>query len=186
MAGHKKKRDFEPMKGTELLALYDLARRNMLRGTVGHAEVKYETAEALRKAIVGYWDYLEDQNTLGNPLIPDVEGLATYLGVSRDTLRNWETGRTMKGKGFDVVVAQAKNDIAACKKQLGQLGNLPPIVMAMDFNNNHGYVQKNETVVEVKDPLGTAKPTSELMEKYRELIDEPVIEVLPESTEDNK
>ena len=182
MAGHKKKKDFEPMKGTELLAMYDLARRNMLRGTTGHADVKYETPEQLRKAIVGYWDYLEDQNSAGNPMIPDVEGLATYLGVSRDTLRDWETGKTRKGQGFDVVVSQAKNDIAACKKQLGQLGNLPPLVMAMDFNNNHGYVQKNETTVSVRDPLGSAKPTAELMDKYIELIEDDPAKQLPEDT----
>lgn len=158
-----------PMDGTELLATYELARRNMQRRADGTMKPKYETVEELREAIVRYWDYLEDANRNGTPLIPDVEGLATFLDVTRRTLIEWERSDR---PGFAETVSQAKNDIAACKKQLGQQGRIPPIVMAMDFNNNHNYTQRQEVVVTPRNPLGESTATPELMDRYIDLIED--------------
>ena len=169
-----------PMEGNELLATYALAKRNMKRRKDGTSAPKYETVEELQEAIIGYWDYLEEANRNGNPLIPDVEGLATFLDVTRLTLMAWERSDR---PGFAETVAQAKNDIAACKKQIGQQGKIPPIVMAMDFNNNHGYTQKQEVVVTPNNPLGETTATPELMGRYMDLIEENPTQALPPAQE---
>ena len=179
----KKRTEAKKMIGNELFATYELARRNMLRGRRGgHAPV-YETADDLREAIIEYWDFMQDQNEKGNPIIPDVEGLCTFLGVSRRVMSMWERGDRRAGAGFQEVIEQAKNDIATCKKQLGLAGVIPPIVLALDMNNNHGYVQKQVTVVEPRNPLGEARPTAELAEKYMDLIEDVPYEVLPAADE---
>lgn len=165
----------KPMVGTELLATYDLAIKNMKRMKAVH----YETAEQLSQGIIRYWQYLKEQNMIGNALIPDVEGLSTFLGISRQTLFNLE--RSDK-EGFRELIAQAKNDIAACKKQLGQQGMIPPIVMAMDFNNNHNYTQKQEVVVTPHNPLGDVTAAPELMAKYMDLIEDNPKQALPSKT----
>ena len=157
---------YKPLEGTELIATYQLAINNMKRGS---NQKKYTTAEQLAQAIIEYWEYLMEQNLKGNPLSPDVEGMATFIGVTRTTLLKYEKSDT---PGFAEIVSQAKNDIASCKKQMGQQGLIPPIVMAMDFNNNHGYTQKQEVAVIANNPLGDKTPTQELMGKYMDLIDD--------------
>jgi len=163
---NKNEKTFKPLEGTELIATYQLAIKNMKRGS---NQKKYTTAEQLAQAIIEYWEYLMEQNLKGNPLIPDVEGMATFIGVTRTTLLKYEKSDT---PGFAEIVSQAKNDIASCKKQMGQQGLIPPIVMAMDFNNNHGYTQKQEVVVTPNNPLGDRTPTQELMGKYMDLIED--------------
>lgn len=173
-------RKLPPMEGNELLATYELAKRNMKRRKDGTMKPKYETVAELQDAIIAYWDYLEDANRNGTPLIPDVEGLATFLDVTRATLMKWER---CDRPGFAETVAQAKNDIAACKKQMGQQGRIPPIVMAMDFNNNHNYTQRQEVVVTPKDPLGESTATPELMDRYIDLIEDNPKQALPPMTD---
>lgn len=173
-------KDIPPMEGNELLATYALAKRNMQRRKDGTMKPKYETVEELQEAIIAYWDYLEEANRAGNPLIPDVEGLATFLDVTRKNLMIWERSDR---PGFAETIEQAKNDIAACKKQIGQQGRIPPIVMAMDFNNNHGYTQKQEVVVTPRDPLGESTATPELMDRYMDLIEDNPTQALPPAKE---
>ena len=52
---------------------------------------------------------------------------------------------------------------------LGEAGKIPPIVLAMDMNNNHGYTTKQETVLTVENPLGTMQNPDEIAHKYKEL-----------------
>jgi hypothetical protein len=59
-----------------------------------------------------------------------------------------------------------KNQLAYCKKQLALKGKIPPIVFATDFNNNHGYTQKQEIAVSMPDPMGQATDPTTLSGKY--------------------
>ena len=94
----------------------------------------------------------------------------------------WERNNT---RGFTATIEQAKNDIAACKKQIGLQGKIPPLVLAMDFNNNHGYTQRQEVVVTPNNPLGDAVSNEELLAKYNAYaeLDDGGAAALPESTE---
>ncbi len=101
---------------------------------------KYPTVESFINVINDYFNYISDTyDQTGVELIPDIEGFCSYAGIYRATLFDWENTRP---KEYSDVIKQLKNTIAAYKKQLGFSGRIPPIVMAMDFNNNHGYVQQ--------------------------------------------
>lgn len=107
---------------------------------------KYETIESFTDIINEYIDYINNTYTLkGVELIPDVEGFCAYAGIDRKTLFEWENTRDID---FRNTIKELKNMIAAYKKQQGFKGNIPAIVLAMDMNNNHGYVQQQKIEVE--------------------------------------
>lgn len=167
---YKEGRDYKPMAGEEMTVLYNMAKHNMERSKeqrirAGGGGIRYETVEDLERGIMEYWDYLIKANENKINLIPDVEGLCAFLGLTRNTLLNWENNDT---RGMRSTIEQVKNDIAACKKQIGLQGKIPPIIMAMDFNNNHGYTQRQEVVVTPNNPLGDAKSNEELLAKYEQ------------------
>lgn len=189
---YKKGKDYQDVDPKALDAMFKLAQYNMAKlkarkvGQTGRSP-KFETVEQLQDAIWEYWDYLIKANGAGINLIPDVEGLCSFIGVDRVTLLSWEREDY---RGFAETVKQAKNDIAASKKQIGLRGGIPPIVLAMDFNNNHGYTQKQEVIVTPNNPLGDAATQQELLAKYdtyAQLTDgggsEKVEEIILEPTE---
>lgn len=174
--------DYQPTTGSELTELYKMARENtenMQKARRTKGGVRYDTVDDLENGIIAYWEYLSKANQNEIALIPDVEGLCAFLGISRRTLFEWERDDV---RGFAATISQVKNDIAACKKQIGMQGHIPPIIMAMDFNNNHGYVQKQEVVLTPNNPLGDAASNEELIAKYQQYADLDD-GALPEATE---
>jgi hypothetical protein len=140
--------DYTPVEPDEMRAIIGLATNHLKRG--GRPPV-FSGLEELQGAIQAYWDYISTQNDQGIKLIPDVEGLCCYIGISRETLNKWENANY---QGFGDTIKASKNAIAACKKQLALHGKIPPIVFATDFNNNHGYVQKQSLEVTANNPMG--------------------------------
>lgn len=163
-----KDEDYDGTSGEALSAMYNMAMNNMKRQKQGVLRTNYPDVAALQDAIIGYWSYLDEANKNGIALIPDLEGICSYLGISRECFRKWERENF---NGFGDTLTQVRNDIAACKKQLGLQNKIPAIVMAMDFNNNHGYVQKQEVQLTPTNPLGEATKTPELAAKYMDLIE---------------
>lgn len=143
----KEGRDYEKQTGPDMVTLCDM----MSRGIFGEEETeerekgkggrprKYETAEDLQEGIKKYLVYIAEKNAAGVALIPDVEGLALFLGVSRSTLYEWQNSRPGE---YSDTIKRTLNAIAAAKKQLALMGKIPPLVFATDFNNNHGYTQQ--------------------------------------------
>lgn len=109
---------------------------------------KYPTVESFLKVVNDYFTYLNDTyEQTGVELIPDIEGFCSYAGIYRSLLFEWETSKPAE---YSNIIKQLKNTIAAYKKQLGMNGRIPPIVLAMDFNNNHGYVQQQQINMQVR------------------------------------
>ena len=143
----KEGRDYEKQTGPDMVTLCDM----MSRGIFGEEEAeerekgkggrprKYETVEDLQEGIKKYLVYIAEKNAAGVALIPDVEGLALFLGVSRSTLYEWQNSRPGE---YSDTIKRTLNAIAAAKKQLALMGKIPPLVFATDFNNNHGYTQQ--------------------------------------------
>lgn len=172
----------EPTNGDEMRAIYALAIKNMQNRRGGN-KPKYADLDELQEAIMAYWEYLDVQMQEGVEVMPDVEGLCTFLGINRATLNRWEQEDY---QGYGETIAQAKNDIASGKKQLAMRGRIAPLFAVADFNNNHGYTQKQEMVVTPNNPLGEQKATPQIMEKYMDLIEEEPKDALPPAeTEDN-
>lgn len=166
----KEGEDYIPCTGNEMSEMFKLARENMesLRERGGRPPV-FESVRDLQNAIINYWNYLDKANAEEIRLIPDVEGLCSFLGITRNTLIDWENNNY---RGFGDTIKIVKNDIASCKKQLGEQNKIPALVLAMDMNNNHGYTQKQEMIITPNQPLGEAESNPQLAEKYVDLIED--------------
>ena len=166
--------DYLAVTGNELSEMYKLARENMegLRDRGGRPPA-FETVRDLQNGIINYWNYLDNANKGELKLIPDVEGLCTFIGITRTTLMEWENTNY---NGFANTIKIAKNDIASVKKQLGEQNKIPALVLAMDFNNNHGYTQKQEVTVIPNNPIGESTGQQQLAADY-------VIDVTDEQTD---
>ena len=105
---------------------------------------KFGSGAELLGAIDAYWDFIYRVNSDGRKIYPDVEGLASFLRVSRNTLMSWRRGET--NREFAPVIETALNDIASVKKQLALGGNLPPLIYLNDMQNNHGYLSNTSRV----------------------------------------
>lgn len=116
---------------------------------------------------VSYFEYVNGVNSsegVDKKLIPDIESWAVFLGITRATIFNYE----QRGNEWREVIAYYKNAIASIKKQLALTFKIPPMIMAFDFTNNHGYCNTNEfkltTEVKNVDPE-TNKLERELVER---------------------
>ncbi len=168
----KEGEDYEKQTAPEMAALCDM----MKRGIFGEEETengervrhaggrprKYETVEQLQEGIERYIDYINTQNAAGVALIPDVEGLALFLGVCRDTIYEWITTRPGE---FSDTLKRTLTGIAAVKKQLGYKSKIPPLVLALDFNNNHGYVQQQKIEVSAVRKLDELPEKADIMRR---------------------
>lgn len=150
--------DYLPVEADETRAMIEMVKRQFLNPKV-RARRKYPDLEDFKAVIVEYFNYIADSNDAGSNLIPDVEGFCTFAGISRETLNDWQ--RTRPGE-FAETIGDLKNAIAACKKQLALRGKIPPIVFATDFNNNHGYTQKQTVELQPVNPLGNTLSPDEI------------------------
>lgn len=153
--------DYMPIEANEMEAIIGLIKNSFKSSNVGRPP-KYAEPEEFIGAVEAFWDYLNEVNKEQTMIIPDVEGLACYLGLSRETLMEWERTRSAE---FSATIKSAKNAMAFCKKQLALRGKIPPIVFATDFNNNHGYTQKQEIEVRASNPLGDTPDQKALAER---------------------
>lgn len=158
--------DYLPIEADEMSAMIGLI-QNQQKTMTGRPP-KYATLEEFNGVIDAYWNYMNEVNQTGNHLIPDIEGFCCYAGVDRTTLFEWEHNRPLD---FANTIKRLKNSIAFCKKQLALHGKIPPIVFATDFNNNHGYTQKQEVVVTPNQPLGQELPREEIINALPQIED---------------
>ena len=82
----------------------------------------------------------EAENSKRLRLIPSVEMWALYLGITRQTINNYEHNYESYYKDF---IQQFKNAIATIKKELAENGKINPMLHCFDFCNNYGYVNTN-------------------------------------------
>lgn len=160
-------KDYSPVDADDMVILMqsaidmleDVKRRGRPR--------KYENVEELMEATQNYFKYISDANQDGVHLVPDVEGLCTYLQISRSQLFEWERNR---GEDFQNAIGLIKNTIASMKKQLALKGKIPPIVFATDFNNNHGYVQKQQMELQVEQKKEEVIDELAIAQEYAEAL----------------
>lgn len=158
-------RDYEEVEPDEMVTITNNIIEN-LRAVRKAALIgrppKYENLEDFLDVVEGYMKYVQDANLDGMKLIPDIEGLCAYMNISRETLNTWERTRSAR---YSDAIKMVKNQIAYAKKQLALKGKIPPIVFATDFNNNHGYTQKQEVVLAPKNPLGDEASPDEIRKR---------------------
>jgi len=99
--------------------------------------------ESFIQGTVDYFEYVNAVNSnddMERKLIPDIESWAVYLGITRATIFNYES----RGNDWKDTIQYYKNCIGAVKKQLALNFKIPPMIMAFDFTNNHGYLNTTE------------------------------------------
>lgn len=102
--------------------------------------------EDFRQASKAYFQYVKDVNASPEGsekarLVPDIESWASFLGITRAMLQGYERNR---GEDWKRAIAEVKDVITACKKQLAFTGKMPPVLAIFDLTNNSGYVNASE------------------------------------------
>lgn len=139
--------------------------RNRARNAGTHQR-KYTSGAELAGVIDAYfWGIFEDQEA-GSDILPDVETMADYLGVTRDTIMRWVRGDD--NREFVEPVQIALNEIAGMKKQRAMTDRVNGLVYLSDMQNNHGYLsnQKSADVninVRMRHELPSVEQLSEQM-----------------------
>ncbi len=105
------------------------------------------------KMIADGWDYLNELDVSIATLLPTVEGLAIKLGISRDTVYEWEK----ENDQFSDIVKKLKNDQAQKLIQNALAGRYNASIAKLILSGKHGYVEQTElkaTVEQVTPILG--------------------------------
>lgn len=100
-------------------------------------------AESLARRAREYFINIYDTNLSGVSIIPDIEDFCLFAHISRVTFIQYCSGHDLD---LANVANNVKTAIAACKKQMAMDGQIPPVVFAIDFNNNHDYIQQKYQV----------------------------------------
>lgn len=98
-----------------------------------------KTVDGFLAATQKYIDWLNTQAARGVDIYPDTEGFCAFCGTYRE--RVWDLCKCGDPE-LGHVVKGVINSFASWKKQAALNGEIPAVVFAVDFNNNHGYVQK--------------------------------------------
>lgn len=135
--------------------------------------------EAFRTNTISYLNYVQQVNASGNldkQIIPDIEGWANFIGLTRRKINYMQKTRSEK---WADLIDQMKNGISACKKQLALNGQISPVMAIFDLTNNHDYVNSNEFKINKTDDVEKRQALSvtEIKEKYG---GEGAMPVLPE------
>jgi hypothetical protein len=127
---------------------------------------KFNSIEMFQCKVDGYFEHCID-----NDEVPDVEGLAVYLGMTRMGLLKYER----RDADFEDSVRNAKEKIFHLKKQAAFKGKMNPTVFIFDAKNNHGYVDKQEVeskvIAEVRNDFDLSALTIEELRKLAQLGD---------------
>lgn len=121
---------------------------------------------AFKRGCDDFFEYIvsENQRLDGIPgskhIIPDLEGLAVYLGISRKTLFNYSA----RGGEWETTIEYVKNAIASVKKEVAYHYGMPPVLAMFDLTNNHGYVNSSEFKIDSERTTRT-KEENRLTEK---------------------
>lgn len=143
--------------------------RNRSRNN-GVRERVYTSGAELAGMIDAYWCILFRDQEQGLNIVPDVEHMAEFLGVTRDTVNRWERGED--NLEFVDPIRIAKNEIASVKKQRALTDSkVNSLLTITDLNNNHGYQQNQKgTEVNVNVRLKHDLPSIEQLNEQIKLL----------------
>lgn len=98
--------------------------------------------------------------------IPTVEDMALALGVTRQTLWEWENVRRVNPERANMI-KKAKEIMAGIDAKLAAEGKIPQVVYIFRAKNFYGMKDQQDVVVTPNvDPLGDRRSEEELTQKY--------------------
>lgn len=108
-----------------------------------------EGMELFRNKTLEYFEYIETVNNdpaIEKKLIPDIESWAVFLGTTRQSI--WEYSQ--RSKEWYELIQFFKDSIFAFKKQMGEHGKVPQVLLIFDACNNFGYKNTSTFNTELK------------------------------------
>lgn len=117
----------------------------------GMREREFSCGAELAGAIDAYWQGLFIDQEKGSEVMPDVEAMADYLGITRATMLRWARGED--NLEFVPPLQLALSEIATAKKQRAFTDKINGLVYLNDMQNNHGYLantKQNEVSLNVR------------------------------------
>lgn len=154
----------------------------------GH-NAKYDRTEAERQRFlndcIAYFQCLYDANQdkeQDQMLIPSIEGLCLFLGISRTTLFNY----CNRSDDWQETVNMARNAVATARTELATHYKIPPLLHLFDMVNNHkGYYNTSQFVISAEPPQdATQVPaiTPSQLQRIAEndVVDMPQLPQMPE------
>lgn len=133
-----------PIIADDLNSVLDMSIRSIQLGRPTKFDNNDRGLHEFKEASIGYLEYVRETNNSPDNehhLIPDIEGWATYLGITRRTLLNYEKCR---GEEWSEYIGLVKGAITSCKKQLAFRQKIPTVLAMFDLTNNSGYVNSSE------------------------------------------
>ena len=157
---YKRKGECLQLEQNDLQGICQFAIESLQRH--GGRNAKYANTEEERQRFVndciGYFRCLYDANQekeQDQMLIPSVEGLCLYLGISRVTLFNY----CKRSDEWSETVNMARNAIATARTELATHFKIPPLLHLFDMVNNHPrYYNTSQFVISTEQPEDTQTP----------------------------
>lgn len=129
-----------------------------LRGRPAAYEESSEGLERFRNNCIGYLEYIQEQNQRPDckKIVPDIEGLTVFLGITRNTLSLYERNR---GEDWKEQIDQIKNAIMSVKKELAFHQQIPTVYAIFDQVNNGDYRNVSEFKLQAENISSEQTPT---------------------------
>lgn len=119
---------------------------NILRNRARNSAVRqrtYTSGAELAGVIDAYFHGIFQEQEAGSNILPDTEGMADYLGITRATMIRWARGED--NREFVEPLQIAMNEIAAVKKQMAMDNKINGLAYVQDMQNNHEYVSNTKS-----------------------------------------
>lgn len=140
----KKRGECLPMAAGDLQSILGMTIHTLekKRGMPSNYPNNEDGIKLFRDETIKYFKYVLDanENDPDHRLIPDVENWALFLGITRQSIFNYEH----RNQEWYDTVQFFKNTIMSIKKDLALNNKIPPIVFIFDAKNNHGYADTSE------------------------------------------
>jgi|GEM_PF-2260840 len=119
-------------------------------------------AAQVEERILWYFDHCVE-----NDMKPTVSGMANALGIDRRTLYDWKREK-FRGVSHSPIVKKAYAVLEELWEDYMLNGKINPVSGIFIAKNHFDYTDKQELVVEPKNPLGEAENAEEIKRKYLE------------------
>lgn len=152
--------------GTNKLSILTGAILQNRANNSGIRERKYSSGAELAGVIDAYFHGVFNEQEKGSEVLPDIEPMADFLGITRETMMRWVRGED--NLDFVAPLQIAMNEIASLKKQRAMTDKVNGLVYLSDMQNNHGYLsnQKSADVninVRMRNELPSVEQLTEQM-----------------------
>ncbi len=106
-------------------------------------------------------------------LLPSVESLCLFLGISRTTLFSY----SHRSEEWQELIDTVRNAIASAKMQLACRGKIPSIVAIFDLTNNYQYFNTNMFTISTEPPQDATQVPAITPSQLQRIAENDVVEM---------